>query len=144
MTLAPEFTALVTDGKLPEATSRQIGTLIRSLDGKRVRVTVEEVKRKRSLNANAYLWAGVYPPIVAAFREHGNMVDSEDVHSFCKEHVGKLKRVLVTPDGEILHATGSTASLTPTEFMGYISAVRVWAKEVLDVDTPDPHEGGAS
>lgn len=139
MTIA-EYTGTVTGGRLPRELAEKIARVVRSLDGKRVCVKIEEAKRKRSLQANAYLWAGVYPPIVAAFRDYGNAVDAEDVHLYCKQHVAKLKRVLVTPDGEVLHTVGSTADFTPSQMADYIAVVKAWAKEVLDVDILDPDE----
>ena len=139
MTVA-EYTWTVTGGRLPREMGEKLAALIRTLDGRRVCISVKEVKRKRSLQANAYLWGVVYPPIVAAFREHGNAVDADDVHLFCKQHVGKLKQVLVTPDGEVLHSVGSTARLGTSEFMDYVAAVKAWAKEVLDVNVPEPGE----
>lgn len=134
------FTCTVAGGRLPEQTSIKVASVIRSLEGKQITISVQEHKRKRSNQANAYLWGVVYPAMVAAFREHGNMVDSEDVHLFCKLHVAKLKQVIVTPDGEILHSVGSTAKLTTTEFMDYVTAVKAWAKEVLGIDVPEPNE----
>jgi hypothetical protein len=141
VTAALEFIAPVVDGRLPDRDARRIGEAIRRLDGKRVVVTVKEAKRKRSTSANAYLWGVVYPPIVAEFRRHGNLVDSEDIHLFCKQHVGKLRQVLVTPDGEVLNATGSTRHLSTSEFGKYVDAVIAWSAEVLGIAIPLPDEG---
>ena len=98
------------------------------------------MKKRRSLNQNAYYWGCVLPPIVAMFREHGSNVDAEDVHAFLKDNVGKLKQVFVTPDGEVLSGPGSTAKLGTMEFEVYLEKVRAWAAEVLGIAIPLPNE----
>lgn len=140
MSRAIEFPCRVTGGRIPAKVAEQIATLVRNADGKQIVLSVKEAKRTRSLSQNNYLWGAVYPPIVARFREHGTMVDSEDVHLFCKQHVGKLKRVLVTPDGEIIHAVGSTRHLTTFEFSEYVEVVRQFAAERMGVNIPSPDE----
>lgn len=132
-----DFTATVSEGKLPRTVSEKIAALIRSLDGKRVTVTVKEAKRKRSTQANAFYWAAVIPPIVQKLREAGNMVDAEDVHNYLKDEVGKLRRVIVLPDGEIKRIPGSTANLTTAEFQAYLIAVTTWAAEHgIEIEPP--------
>jgi hypothetical protein len=135
-----EFPCRITNGRIPEATAKQLAAVIRNADGKQIVLGVREVKRTRSTSANAYLWGVVYPPIVAAFREYGTPIDAEDVHLFCKQHVGKLKQNLVTPDGEVLQAVGSTRHMTTTEFMDYTEAVRQFAAEKLGIEIPLPNE----
>jgi hypothetical protein len=141
---ALEFSGLVANGKLPREVAERVASTIRRMEGKRLVIAIKEQKRKRSNQANAYLWGVVYPPIVAAFRDHGNVVDSEDVHLFCKQHVCKLQKSLVTPDGEVLHLVGSTRIFSTIEFSDYIEAVRAWAVETLGVTIPLPYEEVAS
>lgn len=140
MSRAVEFPCRVTGGRIPATVAEQIAALVRNADGKQIVVSVREVKRTRSLSQNNYLWGAVYPPVVARFREHGTMVDSEDVHLFCKQHVGKLRRVLVTPDGEVLHSVGSTRHLTTSEFAEYVESVRQFAAERMGINIPSPGE----
>ncbi len=136
-----EFIAQITSGgHLPGQTRREFDDLVRSLAGKRVRVKVTLYQKRRSLNQNAYLWSVIYPAIVEVFREAGNNVDAEDVHAYCKEHVGKLKQVFVTPDGEVLTGPGSTAKLGTMEFEVYAEKVRAWAAETLGIAIPLPNE----
>ncbi|WP_020469687.1 recombination protein NinB [Zavarzinella formosa] len=139
MTRSLDFPAIVTHGRLPEEVARQIGAVLRQLDGKRVVVSVKEAKRSRSKNQNAYYWSCVIPPIVDMFRDAGNYADAEDVHEFLKSEVGKLKRVLVTPDGEVKTAPGSTAKLNTMEFEVYLETVRAWAAEYR-IEIPLPNE----
>ena len=130
----------------PESGKPATAVLHRLLDAisragdKRLVLTLKEQKKRRSLSQNAVYWGVVLPPIVAAFREHGNNVDAEDVHCYLKEHVGKLKQHFITPDGEVLTGPGSTAKLTTMEFEDYLAKVRAWAAETLAVAVPMPNE----
>lgn len=127
-------------GHMPGNEHRQFDDCIRSMAGKRVVVRISQYQKKRSNNQNAYLWGVVYPPIVQAFRDAGNDTDDEDIHNYLKEHVGKLKRVIVTPDGEVLHVAGSTKRLTTSEMEVYLEKVRAWAAETLGVAISLPNE----
>lgn len=139
MTKALEFSGTVVNGKLPQKVSEQIMAVLRSAEGKRVTVSIREQKRVRSLSANAYYWGVVIPPIVAMFRDEGNMVDAEDTHEFLKEHVGKVRQVIVTPDGEVVRAAGSTAKLSTAEFGDYVAKIKAWAAE-FGIHIPEPGE----
>ena len=132
-----EVPSQVKQGKLSDAATGQLCTVLRSLEGKRVVVSVREQKRRRSNDQNAYLWGVVYPAAVAMFRDAGNMVDADDVHDFCKLRVAKLGQNIVTPDGEVVKTLGSTAKLTTAEFSDYIERIRAWAAEFGCVN-PDP------
>ncbi len=127
-------------GKMPTGTLHRLMSAVARMDGKRLILTLKEQKRRRSLNQNAYLWGCVYPVIVQVFREAGNNVDAEDIHSYLKDHVGKLKQVFVTPDGEVLTGPGSTAKLGTMEFEIYVEKVRAWAAETLGIGIPLPNE----
>lgn len=127
-------------GGLPSVVLRRLQAAVASAAGKRLVLTLKELKKSRSQSQNAYLWGVVYPAIVAVFREHGNNVDAEDVHDFLKDRVGKLKQHFVTPAGEVLTGPGSTAKLTTVEFEAYLEKVRVWAAESLGTAIPLPNE----
>ncbi|OWK42436.1 recombination protein NinB [Fimbriiglobus ruber] len=140
MTRALEFVCPVVDGRLPERDARRIGDVIRKFDGRRIVISVEEVKKARSSQQNRYYWGCVVKLITDAFRDAGNMVNSDDVHDFLKAEVGRLSQVLVTVEGEVFRGPGSTAKLTTTEFSNYIEAVKAWAADRLDLKIPSPDE----
>lgn len=137
---ALEFLCPVVDGRLPEREAKRIGEAIRKLDGKRIVVSLQEVKKTRSSQANRYYWGVCVKLITDAFRDAGNMVNSDDVHDFLKSEVGKLSQVLVTVEGEVFRGPGSTTKLTTTEFSNYIEAVKAWAADRLDLKIPSPDE----
>jgi hypothetical protein len=127
-------------GKPPTSVLYRLLDAISRAGDKPLVLTLKAQKKRRSLNQNAYLWAVVYPAIVEVFREHGNNVDAENVHDFCKDHIGKLRQVFVTPDGEVLTGPGSTAALGTMEFEVYLEKVRAWAAETIGVAIPLPNE----
>ncbi|MCE9567641.1 MAG: hypothetical protein K8U57_37040 [Planctomycetes bacterium] len=135
-----EFSAIVTDGRLPEAVSRKVGAAIRGFNGKRVIVSVKEQKRKRSNNQNAYMWGVVIKSITDAFRDAGNSVDMDDVFLFLKAEVWKTKQVFVTPDGQVLHGLGSSRNWTTMEMEARLEQARAWAAEYLGISIPLPNE----
>lgn len=135
-----EFPCRITNGRIPEATAKQIAVAVRALDGKQVVLSLREAKRTRSGNQNRYLWGVVVAAITQAFREAGNNVDAEDVYAFLKDHVWKLKQVIVTPDGEVLRGPGSTRNKTTMEMEDLLEQARAWAAEVLGIEIPLPNE----
>ena len=139
MTAAAEFRGLVSGGRLPAAEERELSALLARMEGKPVVVTVKEVKRRRSNDQNGYYWGVVVPAVTAMFRDAGNYVDENDTHEFLKLRVGKISRVIVTPDGEVHKSLGSTAKLSVSEFADYVARVRAWAAE-HGCDIPEPNE----
>jgi len=102
------------------------------LDGKRVKVTIEERKNIRSLRQNSYYWGGVLDTIE---KETGNI--SEDLHK-------AFKRKFLTPkiigikDTEFMF-TRSTTELSVGEFVEYIEKIRACVAE-FGITLPDPEE----
>jgi hypothetical protein len=140
MSNALDLTFKPVNGQIPPSVIRRLVEAVAKVGDKWLVLTVKEQKKRRSLNQNAYLWSVVYGRIVDVFREAGNNVDGDDIHSYCKANVGKLKQVLITPDGEVLTGPGSTAKLTTAEFEVYAEKVRAWAAETLNVQIPLPNE----
>lgn len=125
-----------TDGMLPERSMQRLAAAMKRMQGQNVRLELVAVQPSRSLKANAYYWSCVIRYVTEMFQDAGNYVDDEDVHEFLKMRVGKLSRVIVTPDGEVVKTLGSTTKLTPSQFSDYIEKIRAWAAE-LGVKIPD-------
>ena len=102
-------------------------------EGKKVRVTVERFRTRRSDAQNAYYWAVVVPMIGEAIGED----DKEAIHDMLKaEH---NYEILVIGDKEI-RMPESTSKLNTAEFAEYVERVRRWAAEWLNLYIPDPQE----
>jgi hypothetical protein len=136
---ALEFSGIVTNGKLPREVSERIASTIRRMEGKRLLIVIKEQKRQRSNKQNRYYFGVIVMMVTEMFREAGNYVGAEEVHDFLKEHVGNLRQIIVTPDGEVLKILGSTTKLSTQEFEVYMEKVRAWAAG-FGLIIPLPHE----
>jgi hypothetical protein len=114
-------------GRFSEA--EQIRIVLSYLTGKRIRVTIEEVTKRRSGNQNRYYWGVVIAYVRHMFMDAGNVISTEEVHEFLKQHVGGLERVITQPDGKRRVVVGSTARLSKMEMEDYLEKVRAWAAE---------------
>jgi hypothetical protein len=130
-------------GVLPGWISTQIRTLLRTMEGKRLRLVFTEHRRIRSLNQNAYYWSVVIPPILEAFHEAGNSwMTAENVHEHLREFVatGIFMRYVVGLDGVRRPAMRSSTTLDTREWEDYMEQVRAWASEwKIYIPLPNEH-----
>lgn len=140
MKVKREFHDLVLSGRFSNTHVREaIALTMKQFEGKRIKVTIEEEKKKRTNKQNGFYWAAVIPPIRQLFESGGATVDDEDVHLWLRRNVGKLTRVITDPDGNTWAATRSSTSLSTIEFEEYIEKIREWAIN-LGVNIPFPDE----
>ena len=134
-----EFTAYVKDGKIGDSIAVLVGRAIRALDGKRVKIVISELKKKRSNPQNRYYWGFVIPPITELLRDFGNDVDADETHEFLKEHVGKLVAVVLDGNGVRHKIVQSSAKQDTAKFEEYLERIRAWAAE-YQLIIPLPNE----
>lgn len=127
--MTPIFTGLVAGRKLQLDSRDQFDTYLLSLEGKQVEVTVEKMKRKRTVDQNSYYWL----ILTTIGKELG--YTSHDVHELMKSMF--LKRPLWVR-GKFVSTTRSTTSLDTIEMTEYIERIRQWAAEELNINIPDP------
>lgn len=99
-----------------------------ALNGRKVRVVVEEPKDTRSQKANRYYWA--YLSLIES--ETGN--DANDIHELAKRKF--LPPVYKTILGQEVKLPGSTTKLDNLEFTNYIQKIEVWS----GIAAPNPEE----
>lgn len=102
-------------------------------EGKRVRVTVERFRNRRSTEQNRYYFGVVVPLIGKAIGEE----DNETVHEMLKAEFNY--EILVIGDRE-MRKPKSTAKLETKEFSDFMEKVRMWAAKFLELYIPDPNE----
>lgn len=134
-----EFTGIVENGHLPDATRQQIASTLKKVEGKRITIAISEMKRARSLSQNAFYWSVVVPQVQDMFTDNGMDADSEEVHSYLKEHVGGLKVILTEPSGGKKTVPGSSRKLTTGQWEDYMTKIRAWAAQ-FNVHIPLPNE----
>ena len=110
--------------------------LVDTLTGRK-KVTIANFQRRRSNQANAYLWGVVYPAFVEFRQEQGEEFTADMAHEFFK--LKFLRQPVVNVDtGEVLGQTvRSTAKLPKDEFGVYIEKVVAWLAH-YGIEVPPP------
>ena len=136
---ALEFPAQLSEGRIPRPVAEQLAAALKRAWDKRVLITVKEVARNRRPNKRKYYFAVIVRNVCLALRDAGNAIDEEGTHTLLKQEVGKLRQVVVLPDGEIKYTLRSYRDLTPKEEGDYLSACLAWCAEMgIDCPPPDP------
>lgn len=139
-----EFIATVREGALPSITRKQIGTLLRGLDGKVVKVTIAPYSRKRSSGQNRYYWGVVIPYWKELMKDSGLIALDAEVHEYLCRRVGKLEKeieIVVGGDESATHLELAAKSLIRALLalwpIRQKRALRKRAKELFhDIDDP--------
>jgi hypothetical protein len=130
--MTPIFQGTITAGKLIFDSPVDVLAHLQSLEGKRVEVTVERQKRKRTNQQNRWYW-GVVLQLIS---EHTGE-DPENLHEALKAHFAP-KHVV----GNIVVPSASRY-LDTMDFSTYCEKVRRWAAEELHISIPDPEQVAA-
>lgn len=137
---ALEFPALVTGGRIPRHVAERLAEAIRSLDGKRVMLTVKEMKKPRSLKQNRFYQG----PFIEAFRQCllscGQRVSHDDIHGGLRDSYAKNSYTIVLPDGQPFRVPPSTARLSTLDFEGYLEEIRANFAGQYGWQLPIPNE----
>lgn len=124
-----EIVTQVERGALPAAHYRLLRTAFTNMEGRRLRITVQEIKKRRS-NPQNRLWHGpIVNHAIALFREHGTVLSHEAAHAFLKEHVLGLTDIVVTPEGKRVPVVGSMKHLSTAEFSEKCDMAMAWLAE---------------
>jgi predicted HD phosphohydrolase len=128
----------IIDGQLSDRAAIELAAELATHCDKDICISVQRKRKKRSLSQNAYYFGVVIPMCKKILEEYGNDCDDEEVHSFLKEHVGKLTGSIVDAKGRKA-ITKSSATLSTTEFENYLMRITVWAA-TEGVIIPQPNE----
>jgi ABC-type taurine transport system substrate-binding protein len=127
------FDGTIKENKLFVDKSEQFKQHLVSLNGKRVQVTVEKIKHKRSNNQNQYYW-GVVVKLIAQHTGH----DPEQIHELLKSKFSPRWNFQVGRGW--LGIPTSTTRLDTLEFVEYTEKCRMSANEFLGLQIPLPGE----
>ena len=122
------FFGRVEDGKTKvdrEAIAKHLSTLKGD-----IQITIGKRQRQRSLNANALYW--VWLTII----EEETGQDKNELHDFFKtKYLKRTKEVF----GEVHEVVESSALQDTFDFSQYISKVRLFAEQELNITLPDTY-----
>lgn len=102
------------------------------------RIEVIMVRKPRSNDQNGWLWGCIYPMLLDALLETGwEFTSVEQVHEFFKAQM-TADKVVNKHTGEIISFPASTAQMDTLTFATYCEQLRVYARDFLNVEIPDP------
>lgn len=106
----------------------------------RVKVIVEKIYNKRSLDANAYYWSVIINEFCVGFLEMtGEKITKEEAHDFLKNKFNYVE--LTNPStGEVEHLGKTTTQLTTVQFMEYQNECIRFIAEWFGRTCPEPGE----
>jgi hypothetical protein len=134
-----EFISLIKDGKLQPSTTNNILKVLSGLEGKRVRITLEKVSAKRSLQQNAYLHL-LFTIFTESLNELGNDFTMDEVKELCKAKFALID-VMNKDTGECLgQRIKGTSEMTKTELNLFIENIIRWAADYFSIVLPYPSE----
>jgi len=134
-----EFISIIKDGKLQPSTTNNILKVLSGLEGKRVRITLEKVSAKRSLQQNAYLHL-LFIIFTESLNELGNDFTMDEVKELCKAKF-LLVDVMNVETGEIIgQRIKGTSEMTKTELNLFIENIIRWAADYFSIVLPYPSE----
>lgn len=122
------FPGTIKDHKLLLDSKSEFQSHLHTLEGKRVEVSVEKYRKKRTTDQNAYYW------LVLGYIAKDTGQDPQDLHAAFKMKFSSR----VTLKGLVIPQ--STTRKDTLEFTEYIESVRQFAREFLNINTPDPNE----
>ena len=106
----------------------------------RVRVTIERIYRKRSIQQNCYYWGVVVQCFLDGVKsEWGESHSSEWGHEQLKQHCN-YKEKAVSGTGELVRLPQSTRELTTVEFAEYEERCCKLIAEWFGITVPSPGE----
>lgn len=126
-----EYFSNIKDGKMQRNTALQIANDIKHFEGKRIHLTIEKLKSKRSTQQNKFYW--VLVTILA--NEIG--YDKMEMHDLIKFKFLRTEKVF-EKTGEIFEYLKSTTELNKTDFADFIGSLQRWSAETFNVILPDP------
>lgn len=108
-----------------------------SPDGK-YQISVKRVRKPRTNDQNAWLWACIYPMLLDSLIDAGwEFTDVEQIHEFFKTQF-TVDKVINKHTGEIIEFPSSTTQMDTVIFSTYCEKLREYGREYLNIEIPDP------
>lgn len=132
----------IANGRLSDTARASLVAALKNADGKLLQITVAEKKPRRSSSQNRFYWGQVIPLLVDLFNSFGNNVDEQETHEFVKEHIWRLTKTIIKPDGSRGVLVCSSTGLTKQEWESKLELTREWAAQYgVAIPFPDEHLG---
>ena len=126
------FTGKARNGKMAWFNPAQVRNFFKQVEGKNLTITIDEVRKKRSINQNSYWW-GVVCTMLAEYTGH----TKEEINSLI-EAMYLSEEVYIQEKGYVVSRHVKT--LSTVEFNELKLKVQEWAALEFDLNIPDPDE----
>jgi len=114
-----------------------INWLSRAKDGT-YKLDIKLVRRRRTLDQNAWLWGCIHPLLRHALNAQGwEFTNDEQVHEFFKAQMAH-DEVINKHTGEVIEFPKSTKDMDTLTFSTYCDQLRDYGRQFLGVEIPDP------
>lgn len=141
MNLTPVHLGVIKDGKFLPDCPEFFKEDLRALEGLDIAVTVNVVRRTRSLELNKFYWGFVIRPMVEFFNREKTfqrVVTSEFIHELMKSKFLGTEKIPIA--GEIIEKVNSSRSLSNADFKDYVDYIIAWANELFNIGLDWPAE----
>lgn len=119
---------MLDSGRIPDGIKHTLSVLFPAYAGKVLRLSIEEVKKRRSNKQNRFWYGVMIPAIRAWFLEHGYNFDAQEVHEYMVRRVWKHTEVVFI-ENEPYERRLSSTELTPHEWEVRLEITRAWGAE---------------
>jgi len=131
------ITPTIKDGKT--GFGLQIQSALQALEGKRVKITIEEFKKPRSNAQNAYYYGCVLPAYKEAFAANNVFLDNDQMHAWIKEFVWEWY-VDLDMNGIPFRKVLSSTHVDVKQWEELMTKCRYYATKHLNIDIQEPQE----
>lgn len=121
------FYGNVINNKLILDNREHFDQIVSSHNGKKVTLTLEEYKKRRSKSQNNYYWG-----VIVEILRHEFGYSADEMHDALRLKFLKVRGKIET--------IRSTTTLTTKEAEEYYSQIRIWASSEMNVNLPEPNE----
>ena len=134
-----EFSGTATNEGYIVAHDPDIWLKVPHLAGKKLKITIQEVRARRSILQNRYYFGIVIDLICKELRNQGHDVDKKTTHEWLLSKFN-YKELVNESTGEIEKIPQRSKELSKDEFFEYVEKCRRFAAELLSINIPDPGE----
>ena len=130
----------VVNGHISQECRSTIARCLRNLEGKQIKIVVEEKNKRRSQRQNRYLWGVVVPKVKEELQKHveDSTIEPEDAYFFIKRYALNLIDFCDTPLGRITITT-QMRNMNTENFEENMEKIRAFFAE-RGIEIPLPNE----
>lgn len=139
MTNKIELLTKIQNGHVDDNCRKSIANTLGLLEGKFVKITIEERKSRRSLPQNKYWFSALEKYVTPKFREAGSNWDTWKIHEELMKELGYTE-VLVKPTGEAVRVRRHSSDFNKMEFAEMVTRAVAHLKTEYDIDMLLPNE----